>query len=117
MIRFIAVCIGVTFIFILAIPVIQVGTLISTNDNATLASADIELNDEIGTDTDPFEVFAENEPSAEDLNEMAPAAGGDINPNNNADFGEFFYQENQQSFEDQNISEDRSEAEITDIDL
>ncbi|MEM6780565.1 MAG: hypothetical protein AAF569_01740 [Pseudomonadota bacterium] len=108
MLKFIAVCITLTFVFILTIPVLQVAALFGNSNGPTEIALQTEQQDNI----DPFAVFENNEPSADALNAIEPAAGND-DVEIEEGFGSLFYKQEHPGFTDhiENIEE------TTEIDL
>lgn len=114
MVRFIAVCIAVTFVFVMSIPVIQISGFFDAGKGGSpvqaIQQAAIEQQH---AEDDPFAAFAESEFSPENLNDIETAAGGDIVPDEQpAGFGDYFYSSQHPSFLDHDVREEAVPSEL-----
>lgn len=99
-IRFITVCVALTFIFVMAVPVMQIGVLFQGKGGGVqdIASAAPQENE------DAFAKFASDETSdADALNAIAPAAGAQAEAGIDDGFGAPFAYIEPQAFIDETV--------------
>jgi hypothetical protein len=113
MLRFIAICMGITFVFVLTLPAIQVASLFQQSGHSPQSVTTAQEEEHQTPEEDPFDLFTSNEPSADALSAIAPATGD--GGASNETFGEFFYSEQHPGFDDK--VETTQQFHILDIDL
>lgn len=115
MVRLIAVCVVVTFVFVLSLPVIQISAFFNAQNSASPVSSDLlQEASNNPSEGDPFDAFLSPE---ERLNEIAPAAGLPGGAEQDAGFGDqYFYSNEHPSFLDHQAGEDSGKT-ISEIDL
>ncbi len=115
MVRFISVCIAVTFVFVMTLPVIQISGFFDAGQAGSpvqaIQQASIEPQQTTAED-DPFAVFAEDEFSPESLNDIETAAGGELDViEEPSGFGEYFHSSQHPAFLD-HVKEEAVPAEL-----
>jgi hypothetical protein len=108
-VRFIAVCVVFTFLFIVAMPVMQIGSALKARNSASLET--IAAAEESPA-ADPFAKFFEGqdgEPDAEAMNAISPAAGS-VEGSDSGDFGAAFSETEPKAFQDSPAIKDETGA-------